>query len=328
MLVLDEPTANLDPPAAADFLGHLAELKAAGGTTMVIVEHRVDEVWALADQLLVLGPDGRPVAQGRPDAVLAERREELLAAGVWLPGASVATDGSAATAPHPDGPTRLGRPPRLDVRDLSFAYPGGSEVLRGLDLLAGHGERLAVVGANGSGKSTLARLLVGLLRPDRGAVAIDGRSPHDVAPRERAALAGLVFQDPELGFLAQTVDEEVRLGLPAGPATDAAAMSLMATLGLPLATFGRRSPYRLSGGEQRRLSLAPALLRDPRLLVLDEPTFGQDRAGVVALVARLRELADEGTTVMAISHDERFVAAFGERVVELRDGRLHDRVGP
>ena len=102
----------------------------------------------------------------------------------------------------------------------------------------------------------------------------------------------------------------------------------MAELGLPLETFGPRSPYRLSGGEQRRLSLAPALLRQPRLLVLDEPTFAQDRHGVVALLDQLRARAVEGMAIVAVSHDERFVAAFADRVLELDDGRLHERGAP
>jgi energy-coupling factor transporter ATP-binding protein EcfA2 len=214
------------------------------------------------------------------------------------------------------------------VSGLGYAYPGGPPVLSGLDLVVRAGERVAIVGANGSGKSTLARLLVGLLRPDTGSVAIDGQDPSHRSPVERAALAGLVFQDPELGFLASTVDEEVRLGLPPGPGTEANAARIMDDLGLPLGVHGRRSPYRLSGGEQRRLSLAPALLRDPSLLVLDEPTFAQDRLGVMTLVELLRRRAESGTAVIAVSHDERFVAAFASRVLELRDGQLHERAAP
>ena len=218
--------------------------------------------------------------------------------------------------------------PLVDVVDLAYAYPGGPAVLRDLDLEVRAGERVAIVGANGSGKSTLARLLVGLVPPDRGRVAVAGEAPYGRSPAERAALAGLVFQDPELGFLAPTVDEEVRLGLPPGPVTEANVAQLMEVLGLPLATFGPRSPYRLSGGEQRRLSLAPALLREPGLLVLDEPTFAQDRHGVVTLLGLLGARAAEGMAIVAVSHDERFVADFATRVLELREGRLHDRVAP
>jgi energy-coupling factor transport system ATP-binding protein len=317
LLILDEPTSNLDPAATAAFMARLAALKAAGGTTMVIVEHHVDAVWPLADRVLVLGHDRRPIAEGTPDDVLSRQADRLAAEGVWLPRVV-----EPSRAPRPpvlaaeDGPV-------LDVTGLAYAYPGRPAVLRDLDFSVGAGEQVAVVGPNGSGKSTLARLLVGLTRPLAGTIRIAGLDPAGQSAAGRASLAGLAFQDPELGFLATTVDEEVRLGLPHDPATDASVAALMASLGLPLEAYGRRSPYRLSGGEQRRLSLAPALLRGPRVLVLDEPTFAQDRIGVTTLIELLRARAAASMAVVAISHDERFVSAFATRVVELSDGRLH-----
>jgi energy-coupling factor transport system ATP-binding protein len=331
LLVLDEPTANLDPAAAGAFLSRLADLKRSGGTTIVIVEHRVDDVWALADRVLVLDRGGRVMASGIPDDVAAAHAERLVTAGVWLPRHFEPGGGIAAEAPPraPADTPAAGMPVRVEAAGLTFSYPDGPPVVDDLDLAVSAGERLAIVGANGSGKSTLARLLVGLLEPDAGSVRIAGLSPGPsteggAAAGRPATVAGLVFQDPELGFLAQTVDEDVRLGLPPGSETEARVEVLMTSLGLPLAGFGPRSPYRLSGGEQRRLSLAPALLRRPSLLVLDEPTFGQDRAGVAALVERLRDLSAGGLTVIAISHDARFVAAFASRVLELRGRRLHD----
>jgi len=233
----------------------------------------------------------------------------------------------AAATPRPENHWKFARDagPILEASGLTYAWPGGSPLLHDLDLTVRAGERVAIVGANGSGKSTLARLLVGLASPDAGVVTIAGLAPAAQSARARAALAGLAFQDPELGFLATTVDEEVRLGLPADTATEARIAAIMRELRLPLDSFGPRSPYRLSGGEQRRLSLAPALIRQPRLLVLDEPTFAQDRIGVSTLVDLLETRAEAGTAVIAVSHDERFVAAFASRVLELRDGRLHER---
>ncbi|MET1232627.1 MAG: ABC transporter ATP-binding protein [Candidatus Limnocylindrales bacterium] len=322
LLVLDEPTANLDPDARTAFLERLAALKARGSTTMVIVEHRVDDVWPLADRLLALGRDGRPLAEGPPATVAERDGARMIEEGIWLPRWLEPPLPAAAAG-------RAGREvpaaPLVDVHDLGYAYPGGPPVLRDLELAVGTGERVAIVGANGSGKSTLARLLVGLVRPDRGQVNVAGQAPYGRPPAERASLAGLVFQDPELGFLAPTVDDDVRLGLPQGPATAARVSELMEALRLPLSSYGRRSPYRLSGGEQRRLSLAPALLREPDLLVLDEPTFAQDRHGVVTLLGLLGAPANEHMAMVVVSHDERFVAAFATRVMELRDGRLHDR---
>ena len=177
------------------------------------------------------------------------------------------------------------------------------------------GERVALVGPNGSGKSTLARLLVGLLRPDRGSVALGGADPARLPAADLARRAGYVFQEPERQFLAQTVADEVGLGLTAAEAERVPA--LMARLDLPLETFGPRSPYRLSGGEQRRLSLAAMLVRRPGVLVLDEPTFGQDRQGYDGLLPILGEHLDHGACLIAATHDERFVADVATRVIEL-----------
>ncbi len=319
LLILDEPTANLDPAAAAGFMARLTGLKARGSTTMVIVEHHVDAVWPLADRVLVLGRDRRPIADGTPDEVVAQQAMRMATEGVWLPRALEPMPATGQPAPG------AAAEPVLEVGGLAYAYPDRPPVLRDLDLTVCAGEQVAIVGANGSGKSTLARLLVGLTRPQAGTVRIAGLDPAGQAAPARAVLAGLAFQDPELGFLATTVDDEVRLGLPHDPGTETSIAALMPSLGLPLETFGRRSPYRLSGGEQRRLSLAPALLRGPRLLVLDEPTFAQDRTGVTTLIELLRARAATGMAVVAISHDERFVTVFATRVLELRDGRLHER---
>jgi energy-coupling factor transport system ATP-binding protein len=187
--------------------------------------------------------------------------------------------------------------------------------VRDASLAVRSGERIALVGPNGSGKSTLARLLVGLLRPDRGAIALGGADPGRLPAADLARRAGYVFQEPERQFLAQTVADEVGLGLTAEEAERVPA--LMARLDLPLEAFGTRSPYRLSGGEQRRLSLAAMLVRRPGVLVLDEPTFGQDRQGYDGLLQILGEHLDHGACLIAATHDERFVADVATRVIEL-----------
>jgi energy-coupling factor transporter ATP-binding protein EcfA2 len=188
------------------------------------------------------------------------------------------------------------------------------------------GERVALVGPNGSGKSTLGRLLVGLLRPDRGSVRLAGADPVRLAAAVLARQAGYVFQDPERQFLSGTVAEEVRLGLRAEELDRVD--ELMDGLGLPLSAFGARSPYRLSGGEQRRLSLACVLVRRPDLLVIDEPTFGQDRNGHEALLEILDDRVEAGAAVLAATHDPRFVADFAKRVIPMDAGRLVEAAGP
>jgi energy-coupling factor transporter ATP-binding protein EcfA2 len=313
ILVLDEPTANLDPPAARAFASRLAALRASRAVTMVLVEHRVDIAWSLADRVLALGPDGRPIDVGSPDAVLARSRERLLAAGAWLPDEEMTGRPRAGTSAAPGGPVVA------TTHGLSFSYDG-PDVVRDVDVALLAGERVALVGTNGSGKSTLGRLLVGLLRPRRGQVRLGGADPARMPPATLAGHAAYLFQDPEQQFVGLRVGDEVTLGLDAGGRRDAEA--LMDRIDLPLAAFGDRSPYTLSGGEQRRLSLATALVRRPELLVLDEPTFGQDRRGHEALLEILAERVDAGAAVLAATHDERFIAAFASRIIRLEAGRI------
>lgn len=319
ILVLDEPTANLDPPAARAFAARLAALRAARAVTIVLVEHRVDIAWPIADRVLALGPDGRPIDVGTPAEVLARSRDRLVAAGAWLPDEAAGDGGPGGSADRLAAPDTIGRAV-VTARGLTFAYDGGAPVIRDLSFALARGERVALVGTNGSGKSTLARLLVGLLRPATGSVRLTGRDPWTLRPAELAARAAYLFQDPEQQFATLRVRDEVLLGLDAEGRQ--AAAELLDRIDLPLATFGDRSPYSLSGGEQRRLSLATALVRHPDVLVLDEPTFGQDRRGHDALLEILAERVDAGAAVLAATHDERFIAAFASRTVRIEGGRI------
>lgn len=314
-LVLDEPTANLDPDGAAALFDRLRTLRAVRETTIVLIEHHVEEAWPLADVILALDRDGSVIDVGDPTDVLARSRERMAAAGTWLPG-----DGPRDPEPDGSGRPAVAAAPVVTATDVTFGYEQAAPVLAGVDLEVGAGERLALVGANGSGKSTLGRLLVGLLRPDRGTVRLLGDDPARLPPAILARQAGYVFQDPESGFLTDRVSDEVMLGL--SEAERAAAPGLMDRLGLPLGVFAARSPYRLSGGEARRLSLACTLVRAPRLLVLDEPTFGQDRLGYEALLRILDDHVDRGAALVAATHDRRFVADVATRVVTVAGGRL------
>ena len=329
LLVLDEPTANLDPPGALAFAERLAVLRATRATTLVLVEHRADLAWPLADLVLALAADGTPLALGTPAELLARHRPALVSAGIWLPdepAAPLAVRAAGGPGPHPGrrvGELRAPDPPTAPVaeaRDVAFWFERETPVLAGLDLVIEPAARVALLGPNGSGKSTAARLLVGLLRPTGGTVRIAGRDPARIAPRELARLAGYVTQDPERSFLAGTVEADLLLGLT--PDERARAGDVATALGLPLDRFGARNPFTLSGGEQRRLSLAAQLVRQPGLLVLDEPTFGQDRRGYEGLLALVRGRVEAGTAVVAATHDLRFAADLGGRIVRLVAGRI------
>jgi energy-coupling factor transport system ATP-binding protein len=308
LLLLDEPTANLDPAGAAAIRAAVANALAGRRTALVLVEHRVAEALPLVDRVIVLEPGGGVRADGPPEKIFSEYGEELAAAGVWVPG-----------QPLPD--RRGGRPgPELMAGDrLTFRHPGAARpALSNVDIVVRAGEALAVLGPNGSGKSTLALLLGGLLAPTSGRVvataaladADAGSPPHRWRPRVLARRIGSVFQDPEHQFVTNSVRGELALG--GGSNVD----ELLARLRLD--KLAAANPYTLSGGEQRRLSVATALATAPRLLVLDEPTFGQDRRTWIELVDLLAALRDEGRGVVAVTHDPDFVAALADRAIELR----------
>jgi energy-coupling factor transporter ATP-binding protein EcfA2 len=330
VLVLDEPTANLDAASSAALFGRLATIRTARSATVVLVEHRADLAWPLADLVLALDGRGAPIDLGTPAAVLERSADRLAAAGIWLPMDLEGEPGPAPIEARKRDPA--GSAASVPGGDLAiahhvrFEYERGRPVVRDVDLGIAAGERAALVGPNGSGKSTLLRLLAGLLRPASGSIQLAGRDPARLRPANLADLAGYVFQDPELGFLADTVGEEIGLGLDAAAAGRSEA--LMDRLGLPLEQFGDRSPYRLSGGEQRRLSIASALARQPNVLFLDEPTFGQDRRGWEAMAAIIGELVEDGTAVLAATHDERFASRVARRRIEMADGWIVDDDGP
>jgi energy-coupling factor transport system ATP-binding protein len=330
LLVLDEPTANLDPDGTAAFFDRLASLRQRRSATIVLVEHRVDRAWPLADRVLALGPDGRPIDEGPPDAVVARSGKALRRAGIWLPEAVEAALGrrehrsAGREEARPPSPA-TGRPVAV-AHEVTFGYEPSRPVLHAVSIEIAEGERVTLVGANGSGKSTLARLLVGLLRPDRGRVRLGADDPAGLPARQLARRAGFVFQDPEQQFLADRVADEVMVGL--GPDERPRVAAVMERLGLPLEAFGERSPYALSGGEQRRLSLVPLLVRRPAVAVLDEPTFGQDRNGYEGLLGILAEHVGLGTSLVAATHDPRFVGDMGDRTITLVDGRVASDVRP
>ena len=320
LLLLDEPTANLDPPGAAglrEVLGHVLE---RGGATLVLVEHRVDEAVAFVDRVVVLQAGGGVVADGSPGEVFRARGRELAAAGVWVP------DHPPAPPPRRDRPA----PSALVLAErLAFRYPAAdSDAVEGIDLQVRSSEALGITGPNGSGKSTLALLVAGLLVPRTGHVmAAEALSPghghEEIArwpARELVRRIGTVFQDPEHQFLAATVREELLIGpRRAGVADEVARRRADELLErLHLHHLAGANPFTLSGGEQRRLSVATALATAPALLVLDEPTFGQDRRTWAELLHLLAALRDEGRGICFVSHDTAFVHALADRTLALR----------
>ena len=323
LLLLDEPTANLDPQGAAAVREVLARVLDRIGATLVMVEHRVDAVVEMADRALVLEAGGGLIADGAPWQVFSRFGDELAAAGVWVPQRPIAAPPKRAQGP---GDT-------LVLADgAGFTYPGTTQpALVPTDVGLRASEAVAITGPNGSGKSTLAMLLGGLLRPEPGAVVAGealatghGREPlWQWDARRLVGAIGTVFQDPEHQFLATTVAEELVIGpLRTGTGLGEARERAGELLGrLHLAHLADANPFTLSGGEQRRLSVATALATAPSVLVLDEPTYGQDRRTWIELLDLLAGLRDEGRAVCVVSHDLDFVRLLADRVIALEAPR-------
>ena len=328
LLLLDEPTANLDPSGVAEVRAAVEAVVERTGATVVVVEHRVD-VWAsLVDRVIVVA-DGAIAADGPLRQVLAQQGDALRERGIWLPGDDVAAEvGPAPEVP----PASSGTTPIARVADLTIGYDKNSPVRSGIDLTIERGVSTCIVGANGAGKSTFALTLAGLLPPISGTVEVetsDGTrgDPHEWSSKQLLGRMSMVFQEPEYQFLASTVAEELAIGPRAAGMTDEEIAPLVDEHleALGLTKLARANPMTLSGGEKRRLSVATALISAPELLILDEPTFGQDRGTWLGLVRLLRAALARGVTLVSITHDPAFVAAMGQRVVDL--GQVGTRGG-
>ena len=311
-LLLDEPTANLDPAGVTEVRDAVARATSATGATLVVVEHRLDAWLPVVDRVVVLG-DGGVLADGPAEAVLSARGAELAAAGVWVPG---------IPPPFPPPPSAPPGATLLRGAGLVVARRRGEPVAGPLEAEVRASEVLGIVGRNGSGKSTLGLTLAGLLPPDAGRVEASpslsaGLAGDPISWPARALLTriGTVFQEPEHQLLATTVRGELEvgpraLGLDAGE-IGARVDELLERL--RLARLAEANPFTLSGGEKRRLTVAAMLATGPQVMVLDEPTFGQDAATWAQLVAIIASLRDEGAAVVAISHDEQVLTALHAR---------------
>lgn len=312
LVLLDEPTASLDPDGVTEVRDAVAAAVRATGATLLVVEHRV-AVWRdVVDRVVVLGPGGAVLADGAPAAVLDTAGERLAAQGIWVPGRSPVVSRPQAPAAE----ALLGTHDLVVGRDRR-------PVLGVDDLALESGRLAAITGPNGVGKTTLALTLGGLIRPVAGEVVPSaalaaGLRGGPVTWRSRQLLSriSVVFQSPQHQFLAGTVRDEFAIGLRAlrrSPAEVAARVDELLER-LDLVRLAEANPFTLSGGQQRRLSVGSALAAAPRLLLLDEPTFGQDALTWASLVTLLLEAVADGSGVVAVTHDEELAALAGDRI--------------
>ncbi|QDG64944.1 ABC transporter ATP-binding protein [Pseudarthrobacter sp. NIBRBAC000502772] len=328
LILLDEPTANLDPAGVLEVRDAVGRCLDKTGATLVVVEHRVS-VWKdLVDRIVVLQPGSAAgsaassatsavLLDGPPDQVLAEARDMLIGAGVWVPGYVPATrrrvsagSGDLLLAAEDLAVSRE-RPRRRGFRTIPPV-----PVQLGITAQVRSGQALTVTGPNGAGKSTFALTLAGLLAPVAGKVsaAVElsegaGIDPFKWKANQLISRIGTVFQEPEHQFVTGRVLDELMFGPRHLGHGEERVDELLERL--RLTHLVDANPYTLSGGEKRRLSVATVLAAHPRVLVLDEPTFGQDANTWAELASFLSELLDAGTSVVSVTHDQEFSAVLG-----------------
>lgn len=352
ILLLDEPTGQLDPIAAADFLATLQKLNRELGLTVLLVEHRLEEIFPLVDRVLTM-EEGRIRFDGPPREVARDMRGHYLyaalpsAARIWagvsdgegMPPLTVreGREMLEAQVTQPAEPLPLKTSERhqetvLEAKGLWFRYEKDlPDVLRDVSLRVQKGEVFALLGGNGTGKSTLLNVLTGLDRPYKGRVIVKGKRIKDY---KRGSLyrknLALLPQDPSAVFLKKTVykDFEDLLSLPTYASTDKEAAIREQAEHFGITHLLDRHPYDLSGGEQQLAALAKMMLTEPEILLLDEPTKGIDAFAKLRLMDLLRRLRESGKTVVMVTHDVEFAAAAADRCALFFDGSLIAEDGP
>ena len=347
VLVLDEPLSDLDPQGKRLVMEAVANLNRRLGMTIILAEHNLDEVAHLATRVVVLDR-GRIVLDGEPREVLSNYASDLAALGVGVPQLAEAslrlglkevalTPEELAPALkswarwHRKGPEEKAGNGRsgtaVEARELGYTYPDGTVALQEVSFSIGKEEVVALVGGNGAGKSTWAKLLIGLLRPTAGDLCLFGRSVRRQRISGLASQVGFLFQNPDHQLFCDTVEAEVALGLSRLP-MDAREREVAGLLRLTgLERYRRAHPFALSRGERQRVAVATVLAAGPKVLVLDEPTTGQDWKQVRALLELVREEVNRGATAIVISHNMRLVAEYCPRMVVLNQGEVR-AVGP
>lgn len=353
VFALDEPTSNLDPLGSSQVLEIVSKIAREYNNTLLVVEHKLEDFVPLCDSLVVM-EEGRIILSGRVPALFSEDNVRLMEEkGVSLPQVTVVAlrlkerglwpDGgklpvtieeaaaviSASLKASHQAPTlkrpaaRAGRP-IVETEDLWHAYPTGMTALRGINLAIARSEFVAIVGQNGSGKTTLVKHFNGLLRPSKGRVVIQGNDTQGKSIAELSRTVGYCFQNPDHQICCRTVRDELLFG-PLNLKMDEARMLAHMdeiSRGMSLKGMLNKGPFQLSKGERQKLAVAAILMMGPEVVVIDEPTTGQDFRMGREMMDLAKRLHDEGKTVIVITHDMGIVAEYVERVIVLRDGEV------
>ena len=349
ILLFDEPLANLDPATGKQAIELIDEIQKKTDTTVLIIEHRLEDVlWRNVDRIVLVN-DGTILADLRPDellsgSLLAENgiREPLYVTALRYAGVDITPDKHPAhvdslvlddtdTQKLRDWFTARPRPaaqperePLLEVKDLSFGYQKGQQTLRDVSFSIGKGEMVSIVGRNGAGKSTLSKLICGFETPDAGEIFLNGKPLAEENIRRRAQHIGYVMQNPNQMISKTMIYDEVALGLQrSGLTEEQIREKVEATLRVcGLYPFRNWPISALSFGQKKRVTIASVLVLDPELILLDEPTAGQDFRHYTDIMEFLRGLNARGVTVVMITHDMHLMLEYTRRALVFCDGRL------
>ncbi|QIZ05460.1 ABC transporter ATP-binding protein [Priestia megaterium] len=333
VIFFDEPTAQLDPAGRNEIFVLLNQLAQKTNHTMVFVEHVLDGCIEWMDRVIILNENGSIIGDGQPKEMLLNFKNEMKEAGIWLPKLfphkweEVVQDPShplaiklsnlKKTKPLKDGEILL----RTEHVEIGY---GKKTIVSDIDIKIHKGEWISIVGENGSGKSTFLKSLIRLEPIKKGKILFQNTELKKWSERELYEKAGFVFQNPELQFITDTVFEEVAFG---GRQRNWSEELIHTKTRQLLEEFGLEShqnahPFTLSLGQKRRLSVATMLLFDQDLLLLDEPTFGQDEKTANELIQRLKERQDQGTTIVMVTHDMDLVDGYSDQVILFNKGSV------
>ena len=358
ILVLDEPTSNLDPIGSHHFFQLFNQLAREKQKTIIVVEHKLDELIPIADKLVVIHR-GKVILSGSPRKLLkdAKRMNQL---GLKVPDVALLfallhgkgleveeypmtvdeayekivkileERGIKAKKVAPAEEARVGKEaakagePIIKVRGLWHVYPGGVEALRGVDLEIRKGEFVAILGQNGSGKTTLVKHFNGLLKPTKGEVIVYGMDTREVPVSRLARLVGYVFQNPDHQIFSRTVKEELAFGPKnfglSPEEIDERVVKAAKTMGIE--EYLDDNPFDLSWGIRQKVAVASILSMEPEVLIVDEPTTGQDYGTSKEMMETFKRLNEEGKTVVIITHDMKLAAEYVDRVVVMKEGKI------
>ena len=349
VLLFDEPLANLDPATGKQAIELIDRIQKETGCAVIIIEHRLEDVLhRLVDRVVVMG-DGRILYDGDPDVLLCGTmlqesgiREPLYVTALKYAGVKLTPEMHPAFLPQlrlsqeqkaqvtrwfhnqPAPPPQEETPPLLEVRNLDFTYEGGHHALRGIDLSVRKGEMLSIVGTNGAGKSTFSKVICGFETPQAGTMTFAGADLSALSIKERADHIGYVMQNPNQMISKTMIFDEIALGLRNRGVPEAEIRPRVEeTLKIcGLYPFRNWPISALSYGQKKRVTIGAILVLRPEIIILDEPTAGQDFRHYTEIMEFLRELNRQGVTVVLITHDMHLMLEYTPRAVVFHDGQV------